>query len=189
MCGFTLVEMLVAVAIFTLIASFALGAVVSIFDANRRARSSKTVVDNLNLAIENMARTVRFGNNYHCDASDSPLSNPDDCNDNTPATGGSEFLAVQFKGSTVVYRLCGTAIYKSDTGNTGCSGADTGPITSADTTIERLRFYVFGTQDNPSVTQPYVVAVIKGYVGNKPTVQSKFSIETTMSQRELDYTL
>ena len=181
--GFTLVEMLIAVTLFTLIATFSLGAVLSIFDANRRTQSTKTVVDNLNLSIENMVRTVRFGDNYHCDASDLPLDGPDDCDDNTD---GSEFLAVQFDGNTIIYRLCGTAIYKSETGNPDCSGASTGPITSSDTVIQRLRFYVFGT-DTSDTNQPYVIAVIKGYVGNKPTIQSIFSIETLMSQRKLDY--
>jgi hypothetical protein len=60
-------------------------------------------------------------------------------------------------------------------------------VTSSDTVVEYLRFYVFNATESPSLEQPYVVAVIKGYVGNKPTTQSKFSIQTLMSQRILDY--
>jgi len=181
--GFTLVEMLIAVTLFVIIMTISIGALLSVFDANKKARTSKTVVDNLNLSIENMARTVRFGSTYHCDVNDLPLNAPDDCDDNV---NGSDFLAVQFNGSTIVYRLCGTAINKSETGNTTCSGSDTSPITSTDTTIERLRFYVFGANEASGYEQPYVVAVIKGYVGDKPTIQTKFSIETLLSQRTLD---
>lgn len=182
--GFTLVEMLIAIGLFTLIASISLGAILNIFDANRRSRSTKTVVDNLNLSIENMVRTVRFGNNYHgfgeaCD--DDDLEDPQNC------SVGGYGLAVQFEGDTVVYRFCeGTNdIRWSDNAESGCE--DMSPITSSDTMIEDAKFYVFGATDNPSLEQPYVIAVIRGYVGNKPTSQSKFSIQTVMSQRILDY--
>ncbi len=177
-CGFTLVEMLVAVALFTVIASFSIGAVLSIFDANRRARSSKTVVDNLNLSIENMARTVRFGNNYYCGIS-SNFSSVKDC-----AVGGTS-LSITFEGNRIIYKWDGgedDPIERSING--GSSYTD---ITSPETVIEYLKFYVFGTDSSPDTNQPYVIAVIEGYSGNKSTAQSRFSIQTLMSQRALDY--
>lgn len=183
--GFTLVEMLVAIGLFTLITSISLGAILSIFDANRRSRSAKTVVDNLNFSIENMVRTVRFGNDYHgfgggCD--DDDLEDPQDC------SIGGDGLAVQFEGDTVVYRFCEDTndIRWSTDGESDCDDNDMSPITSSDTVIEAAKFYVFGTNTSDN-NQPYVIAVIRGYVGNKPTSQSKFSIQTVMSQRILDY--
>lgn len=171
--GFTLVELIVAVSLFALVASISLGAVVSIFDANRRAQSAKSVVDNLNLAIENMARTVRFGSRYHC--SSGTYTVPADC------SSGATILAVLFNGNTVVYRLSGTALERSDNG-----GSTYMKITAPEAKIQYLRFYVLGTGTGSNTAQPYVVAVIKGYVGKKPTAQSMFSIETMMSQRKLD---
>jgi len=56
-------------------------------------------------------------------------------------------------------------------------------ITSPETIIDYLRFYVFGNDSNK---RPYVVAVIRGHVGNRPTTQSSFSIQTVMSQRTLN---
>ena len=176
--GFTLVEILVAVALFTVIASFSTGAVLSIFDANNRARASKTVVDNLNLAIEDMVRTVRFGNNFHCGNSGN-LASPTNC----PDSSGSDLLDVTFKGDVIVYRLNGTAIQKSSDG-----GSNYTDITSPETSIDYLRFYVFNSQSSDN-KQPYVVAVIKGHSGNKITAQSSFSIETTISQRVLDFNI
>lgn len=174
--AFTLVEILVAVALFTLVASIALGSILTIFDANRKNRYSKTVVDNLNLSIENMARTVRFGNNYHC-GSTGPLSSPQDCANNYT---GDSFLAVTFDGSVIAYRLNGTAIQRSENG-----GSTYTNITASDVTIEDLRFRVFDSSPSDN-EQPYIIVVIKGYVGSKPTLQSKFSITTLMSQRRLD---
>jgi len=174
--GFTLVEMLVAVALFVVIATFALGAVLTIFDSNRKAQSSKTVVDNLNLSIENMARTVRFGTNYYCGVSYDMNSQNGDC------PSGDNALSVTFNDpathsdSRIIYRLNGSTIEKSEDG-----GSSYTTITSSDTNIDYMKFYVFNTTATDK--QPYVVVVIKGHVGSKPSVQTDFSIETMMSQR------
>lgn len=174
--AFTLVEMLIAVSLFIVIVTMSIGSLLSIFDANKRAQSSKTVVDNLNLSIENMARSVRFGKTYHCDNGIGTLTSPADC------AGGTRF-AVNFKGSTIVYRWnggSGNPIERSDDG-----GGSYKAITSPDTVIEYVSFYVFGSTVGDT-SQPYVIVVIRGYVGSKPTSQSRFAIETIMSQRELD---
>jgi len=137
--GFTLVELIIAVTLFTVIASFSIGAVLSIFDAHRRAQSTKTVVDNLNLSIT-------------------------------------------FNNTRIIYRWNGginDPIQKSENG-----GSTYSDITSPDTKIQYLRFYVFDSDTGGE--QPYVIAVIKGYVGNKATTQSSFTIQTLMSQRQLD---
>ncbi|MFH0804356.1 MAG: type II secretion system protein [Candidatus Zambryskibacteria bacterium] len=183
--GFTLVEMLVAVSLFIIVATISIGAILTIFDANKKAQSSKTVVDNLNLSIENMARTIRFGTNYHCGDPTGDLSAPRVCNNNTE---GDTFFAVTFydndlaRNVIVKYQLSGIAIQMSYDGGPYSS------ITAPETNVQLLRFRVFNTDlyDN---NQPYVIAVIKGYVGNKPTSQTSFSIETLMSQRKLDYHL
>jgi prepilin-type N-terminal cleavage/methylation domain-containing protein len=172
--GFTLVEMLVAVALFVLITTFSLGAVLSVFDANRNAQASKTVVDNLNFSIENMARTMRFGDHYYCG-----ISNDEEAVNN--CSGGGNSISVTFSGTRVVYKLENGIIKRSDNG-----GANYSDITSYDTVIESLKFYVFGSDLSPNTEQPYIVVVIKGYVGSKPTLQSSFLIETLISQRTLD---
>jgi prepilin-type N-terminal cleavage/methylation domain-containing protein len=179
--GFTLVEMLIAVSLFVVVTTISLGAIITVFDANKKAQSSKTVVDNLNLAIENMVRVVRFSGNYHCANLNLPLSNPRDCN-----TGANTdtLLAVNFKDDTIVYRWNGTIndpIQRSDDG-----GATYTDITAPEVKIQYLRFYVLGSTANPNTAQPYVVVVIKGYAGDKLTNQTVFSIETVISQRTLD---
>lgn len=178
--GFTLVEIMVAIGLFTIVSFIALGAILTVFDANRRAQSSKTIVDNLNYSIESMARTIRFGNNYHC-GTGAPLTVPLNCTNNDPDNPpGSSSMAVTFNGNVVVYRQNGTKIQRSDNG-----GATYVDVTPPEAIIQQLRFYVFGTTVG-DIVQPYVVAVISGYVGSKPTIKSSFFITTTMSQRSLD---
>ena len=170
--AFTLVELIIAVALFTLVAFISIGAILSVYDANKRAQASKTVVDNLNLSIENMARMIRFGSSYYCGISSSGTS---DC-----PTGGDS-ISVTFDGSRIIYKLSndGKAIQKKE------GGGNYENITSPETVIQYLRFYVFGSSVGDA-NQPYIIAVIKGYSGNKLTVQSEFSIETLMSRRKLD---
>jgi hypothetical protein len=141
------------------------------------------VVDNLNFAIEDVARTVRFGSYFYCGIS-SNLSAVNDC-----STGGSA-VSVTFKGSgcggpgcRVIYKWNGTIADPIEMSTDG--GMNYTDITAPEVKIEYLKFYVFGG-DNTDVVQPYVLVVMKGYVGSKPTTKSTFSIETLMSQRTLD---
>lgn len=183
--GFTLIEIMVALGLFTIVITISLGSILSIFDANRRAQSSKTIVDNLNYTIESLARTVRFGSNYHCDHnnSNSNLNQPQNC------PNGDERLAVTFEGSVIVYRVCpasvGFVIKRSIAGEGRCSDSTMIPITSPDAVIQHAKFYVLGSATGDS-NQPYVLVIIQGYVGNKPTAQSNFTIQTMMSQRGYD---
>lgn len=171
--GFSLVEIIVATTLFTIVATISIGSILSIFDANKRSQSSKTVVDSLNFALEDMARIVRFGTDYHC-GSMGTLSEPQNC------SNGDDFIAVNFQGNTIAYRKNGNFIEKSLNG---------GPFTAttpSSVIIQNLKFYTFGATEDPSTIQPYIVLVMKGYVGTKPTQQSVFSIQTVMSQRVLD---
>ena len=67
--GFTLVELMVSVSIFAIVMFISLGSILSILDANQKSKTLRSVMDNLNSAMESMTRTVRFGINYHCGSS------------------------------------------------------------------------------------------------------------------------
>lgn len=179
--GFTLVEMIVAIGLFSVIASMSIGAVLTIFDANKRSENSKTVVDNLNLTIEDMTRTIRFGQDYDC----GPTGGDSNC------SAGSDTISLNFRGDSVVYKKCGSVIKKSTTGQTNCNSMSNvmTTITSNDTFIQDLKFFVLGVGNvgTERYKQPYVIAVIKGYVGPRPSLQSSFFIQTMMSQRIIEY--
>jgi len=183
--GFTLVELLIAIALFIVIVTISLGAILSVFDANKKAQSTKTVVDNLNLSIENMARTVRFGSNYYCGISND-TTEPIETLNCPPNGSGDDSLSVTFFDKDLNREV--RAIYRWDSTNKSILRSYDGEeesITSADTKITNLTFYVSGSTAGDT-NQPYVFVVINGYVGTKPTSQANFSIQTLMSQRKLD---
>jgi len=178
--GFTLVELMVAVSLFAVIMVISMGSILSVFDANRKSQSLRTVMDNLNFTMEAMTRTIRFGSTYHCDSTVGDITVPRDCGNNGPAT------SLVFKapdGTRVIYKLSGGHIARSING---------GPeyfLTSSDMTIQSLTFRVFGSptyQSGGDLFQPQVIIVISGFAGTKETSKSSFSLETTVSQRQFD---
>lgn len=177
--GFTLIEIIVAISIFTIILFISTGSILSVLDANRKSQNLRSVMDNLNYTLEAVTRTIRFGENYHCDITSGSISVPSDC-----ASGASSISVTNSSGSQVIYRLTGSVIERSTNG-----GATYSPLTSSNVTITRLTFWVLGSAPyagGVDVLQPRVIMVISGYVGAKPTSRSTFTLQTTISQRVID---
>jgi prepilin-type N-terminal cleavage/methylation domain-containing protein len=64
--GFTLVEIIIAMMIFSIVAVVALAALVKIIDANKKAQTTQDAVTTLSFALEAMSREMRSGSNYYC---------------------------------------------------------------------------------------------------------------------------
>lgn len=64
--GFTLIELMVSIALFTTVALIATTALTSIQKVNVRVQNVRTVMDNLALSLETISSEVRQGSNYHC---------------------------------------------------------------------------------------------------------------------------
>jgi len=178
--AFTLVEILVAVGIFAIIVMMSLGALTNIFDANRKSQSLKAIMTNLNFAVEVMTREMRFGTNYHCGTSNT-LTLPQNC----PNAPGENFISfLGSNGNQIVYRLNTTTnqLERSEDGGNSYLG-----ITAPEINVQALSFYVIGAgQGGSALQQPKVIILIRGFAGSKPTSQSSFNLETTVSQRLLD---
>ncbi|MCX6718852.1 MAG: prepilin-type N-terminal cleavage/methylation domain-containing protein, partial [Candidatus Taylorbacteria bacterium] len=61
------VEMMVSLAIFSMVAVVALGAFAKIISANHKTQSLQSGLNNLNFALEGMSRELRAGKEYFCD--------------------------------------------------------------------------------------------------------------------------
>ena len=84
--GFTLIEMLVSVSIFVVVALIVSIVFVSLAQANRRARNIKLLVDNVNFAMDTMVLDLKSSTSFHC-----AVGPDDNCTslDYTPLVGGS----------------------------------------------------------------------------------------------------
>lgn len=165
-----------AVSLFLVVMIISMGAILGIFDANKKAESSKIVMDNLNFAVETMSREIRFGKNYHCGSSGN-ITLPQSC-----ANGGDSFISfLSSDGVQTVYKLNGTSIEKSiDGGNTYLA------VTAPEIKINSLLFIVVGANPPPDTLQPKVLIKISGTAGAKSNTTTSFTLETLASQRIID---
>jgi len=163
--GFTLVEMIVSVAIFSTVVLVAVGALLSIVAANRKANALRVVMENLNFAMESIARDIRTGDGYSCGSGG-------DCSYDDAISFNDQ------KGNPVSYVFSGGGIVR-------ISGGKTLSMTSPSVVIEDVNFSVVGSSGGDSV-QPRVLMTIQGYAGTQDRTRSSFSVQTTISQRDTD---
>lgn len=198
--GFTLIEMMVAVALFSVVMTISVGALLALVDANRKAQALQSVMNNLNVALDGMVRNVRMGTAYHCDDalefSKNILSTRADC------LAGGELLAFEAFGNSLtdnddqwVYWFENGRLYKSE------DGRDTAlPITAPEVVIDSFRVFVTGAEGvlnvHADTVQPKVVLSIQGTAGaegsafgvfgSAKNVRTSFNIQAVASQRLLD---
>lgn len=83
--GFTLLEMIVSLGVFSIIAVIAVGSLVRITSLNRQAQSLQSAMNNINYILESISREMRFGSTFNCRSASSDFSGSDltarDCNE------------------------------------------------------------------------------------------------------------
>ncbi len=189
--GFTLVEMIVAIALFAVVMLVAVGALLSLTGANRKAQALQSVMNNLNIALDGIVRNVRMGSAFHCgpgtfvgDGTDDcvdggttfsfkPYCDPSTCSASTESTWVYQFVAPQ--GSTKGY------IQRSEDG-----GISWVQLTAPEVSIDSMTFYVVGSKPGDAI-QPKVLIVVKGEAGGvSAKTNTTFHVEATAVQRQLD---
>lgn len=175
--AFTLIEVIVASSLFVTVLTMSATALVHIIDANNKAQTVTSVINNLSFALEDMSRRIRIGYGYSCDGGG-------DC-----AYGDTfSFNAEETIGGPVVeytYSVLNGRIMQS------VDGATAMPVTSPDVTINSLRFSLSGSCPRDGASgcdeiQPRVLIVIKGEAGDKESLKSDFVIQTSVTMRGLD---
>ena len=192
--GFTLIEMIVAIALFAIVMVVAVDAMLALVAADKKAQALQSIMNNLNITLDSMVRNIRMGSHYYCGSGLS--SGTADC-------GSSGSNEVTFTCNTTIPG-CDPAndrwIYKWDDGSNSNDCVPVGEtaickytqgkgweaLTSSDVDITYMNFNVSGSTAGDSV-QPKVIMLIKGQAGGGSVkTQSTFDIEATAVQRELD---
>ena len=112
--AFSLIELMVSVALFSIVMVISVGSLLTMIDANRKAQALKSVMNNLNFALESMVRNARVGTNFNCGQQVVPPTLPNIEKPGNCANGGVVFA---FEGQfgipgdptdQIVYRINGT---------------------------------------------------------------------------------
>jgi prepilin-type N-terminal cleavage/methylation domain-containing protein len=169
--AFTLIELMVSVALFTIVMSIVATAYLHMLSLDRRVRATNDVSNNLNFVVDTMARSIRTGTTYQCGGGTNCVY----------PSGQSTFTFKDDQSNTVKYALSAGQI-------TECSGSgciDT-PITDPRITISNLTFFVSGVGAGDTV-QPFVTFIIKGSITVDPQqTPVAFSIQTSAIMRQTD---
>lgn len=183
--GFTLIEMIVALGVFSVIALISLGSFLVVLGAQRKSVSIGNVQENLRLTLEMMAKEIRVGRFYYCGNFADDFGNGANYQD---CANGGPAVTFRSAGGTTVYRVNNQRIEKSKD-----AGSSFSVITFPEVRIDDLTFYVSGSrpyipsEPAPDTKQPKVTITVKGTMGiESKGSKSEFNIQTTVSQRKLD---
>ncbi len=201
--GYSLVEILVVLGLFSSIATLSLGALFNAQSVNARLQQTQAILDNMNLSTQTITREIRFGSDFYC-ATMLPIGAqtvPTVRKNCVPGTTRGTVLI--FKPSDAVNELDRVAYYVSG----GVLYKDVYPylgtttvlqMTSDDVNVTSFSIYVdgantsAGTNDEPvgaiDYKQPLITIFLSGVTrpAKESTPPATFDIETAVSAREID---
>lgn len=194
--GFTLVELLVTIALFSILVSIAAGGFVRAMRSEREVSAMMFTESNVSVTLEEMTRELRTGYLF-CDSPGSTVGSPKEapecqswCSISSSGSiwtcsGGIEFYNAN--GEHVEYFLgtsnnpeapTSTILYRYDNGTTT-------PLTSGNVSITNLSFTLLGNSENDQWNPRITIAV--GAEPNDSTVSwTTANLETTVSARAID---
>lgn len=157
--GFTLIEIMVSVSIFIVVAFVVSSVFLTTNAATKKAQAIKIAMDNLNFALDSMVFKIREGTNYERIASE-------------------VFSFTSVDGDLYVFSL-GRENDKGRIELTKNSGFPVS-ITSNEVDIINLEFVI--TEDS-DLSRKQVTILITGVAGNSLSETSLFRVQTTVAQR------
>ncbi len=198
--GFSLIELMVSLTIFSIVMVIAIGTLLVLIDANAKAQALSSSMTNLSFAIDSMTRNIRTGKDYNClGTTDTSLNNATLPSDGTLSncTGSTNNTAIVFTPgfsttTRMAYRINQTK--KSIEQWIDVKNVTDGwvAITSTEqptaVTVDTLYFEVTGTADsNVESIQPRITLNLAGTVQNGLDSTTPFQIQSTVVQRVLNY--
>lgn len=204
--GFTLIEMIVALAVFSVVVTIAVGALLALISTNEQLQSEQSVMTNLSFALDSMAREIRTGTNYYCDAQNNANNNMfdsswdleanldqdvDDCPAGRPV-GNNRYQGISFiEGGDSITAGLGQRItyyHDEDAGTiyrrVGNGGPET--IVSSGIYITDAEFYVSGTDVLPGEESQASVTIYIEAKESADATGEPHRIQTSITQRTLD---
>lgn len=190
--GFTLVEMLVAVAVFMIIVAIGVGGFARALRTQREVAALIAAQSNASLALEQMAREIRTGYLF--------------CNDPDPLRNGSPNFAcfphctVATLGTTPTFTCDGfldfynanseNVEYATSTGNSLMRNENSAgfvPITGDNVSIKYLTFTIFGMKEGDNWPPRVTISMGVTPSTTDPAVANDvINLQTTVSARQID---
>lgn len=196
--GFTLIEVMVSLSIFTFVSTAAVGVLLTLINANSKSQNIQTAMFDLSYALDSMTRDIRTGEYYYCGSNNTSLSTEKTTGD-CPGSGAFAFDEVggSLTGShpnctgserRIAFRLNST---DDSIERRICSSnnSDWERLTSPEVEVTDLEFILSGSDDafnNSDYDAPLLTIYVAGQVQGKQGSATDFSLQTTVTQMALD---
>lgn len=177
--GFTLLEMLISIGIFSVVIVSSVGVILAIGSAQKKTAAVQDIQDNVRFAMESMSKEIRQGSAYN-----PPVS----------SCQGDACQTIRFKnisGDLIWYCKTDNGLvlrWKGDPANPDSNLCKTegAPLTSDDVNVKRLVFYVLGEESQEPACQPRVTISLQAESKGAPRFETTFALQTTVTQRARD---
>jgi len=197
--GFTLIEMIVSLGIFSIVVTTAVGAMLVLISTNQQLQSEQNVMTNLSFALDTMTREIRTGYNYYCADNINAPSNFFSGNGHEGivaavkncasgrGTATKQGISFYEGGNSLTGTTNSRVLYYYDSGEESLyrrlGNEDAQSIVSSGLTITDAQFYVTGTATTET-EQPTVTIYLEAQDVNDNT--KTYYLQTTVTQRILD---
>lgn len=191
--GFTLVELLVSLSLFTIIVVAAVGSLYTVNQASVKVNAMRTTLDNLNFAVESISRTLRTGSNIVCGGTTNPNYGTVDADHNC-AFGANGVVGHKIsltstlgedQGKDIQYQWVATPGVAGSNEIQKCQIQNSSPIncvavTAPQINVQHFNLYVNGAGNDGK--QPSIIMMIQG-VATAGDNTAPFAMQTFISQR------
>jgi prepilin-type N-terminal cleavage/methylation domain-containing protein len=182
--GFSLVEMIVAMGVFSVVLILVVSVVVGVVGSLHKSIAVKDVLDNERFILELITKELRTGSDYR-KVSTAPPGCP------AATVGGLEFTSfnqapslkrLYFRQNDVIWRIAMTS-----PGNINCTTSPPEQLSSSDVVVDNMNFTVYGGTGGPNDGQPRVTVSIKMHSSDpKFGAKTSLNLQTTITQRTRD---
>lgn len=178
--GFTLVELMVSLAVFSIVMLISTGVLLIMIDVNAKGQALYSSYSNLAFALDSMTREIRTGRNYYCTTTsgngDTSFSNDSarDC-----SIGSMIVFNKGWSNERLGYRLSEGRIEQR------LGSSEWFPITGDEVEVTSLNITVANTGTSND-GQPSVAVSVVGNLFNGLSEPTSFDISTRVLQRILD---
>ena len=173
--------MIVAIGIFSMVATLTMGSLLILTAAERHVSSVQINQDNVRFSLEAMAREIRTGDTYKtCSGLGS-----DNCFQFRNALQETIQYCLGTLDNVTYYAECSDSVNSTHLLRK-VDDEDAHPITSTDITIDRLEFYLYGVVED-DVFQPRVTIVMKAIALEGQKNETQMNVQTSISQLDLDF--
>ncbi len=168
--GFTLVELLVSIALFSVVVLIVAGAISSIINVNKKAQTITSVVNNLNFTLESMTRAIKTGTDLQI--GDLGFS----------GTCANSVTVTDAQGRSVTYSHLPPSADEDGSIAVAVStvgGGTPSPLTAPEINVADLRFCDLAGE------QPGVIFTVDGSMELVGGISSDFHVQSSVAQRAL----